>query len=124
MKKVQKFKSFWFEGFSIAKVNTSDVIFLKEYLVLVFSERQHNRWKVKVNDHLFEDEFGSLHKLYEDIYACSPPNGDYPNIFLKGWLAYRSGKVVNWVCYAYDTTKEQIKRAKMHPSSQSLIPQP
>jgi hypothetical protein len=56
--------------------------------MLVFNERQHNGWKVKVNDHLPEDEFASLHKFYEDLYAHPPPNGDYPSIFLKGRLAY------------------------------------
>ncbi len=63
--------------------------------MLVFSERQQNGWKVKVNDHLSEDEFSSLHKLYEDLYAHPHTNNNYPNIFLKGWLTYRSGKAVN-----------------------------
>jgi hypothetical protein len=42
--------------------------------VLVFGERQQNGWKVKVNDHMPEDEFVSLHKLYEKNYAHPPPN--------------------------------------------------
>ncbi len=80
--------------------------------MLVFGERQQNGSKVKVNDHLSEDEFTSLHKIYENIYAHPPPNDDYLNIFLKGWLVDRSGKAINWVRYAYDTIEGQMKRAK------------
>jgi hypothetical protein len=53
-------------------------------MVLMFGERHQNGWKVMVNGHLFEDEFASLHKLYEDLYAHPPTNGNYPGIFLKG----------------------------------------
>ncbi len=106
-------------GLDPHKVITSKVIF-HEDLVLVFGEKQQNGSKVKVNDYLFEDEFASLHKLYENIYAHPPSNNDYLGIFLKGWLVDRSGKVVNWVCYAYDIIEEQMKRAKR--SMPPLVP--
>jgi hypothetical protein len=98
-------------GLNPHKIITSKVI-SHEDLVVVFGERQQNGLKFKVNDHLSKDEFASLHKLYENIYAHPPPNDDYLNIFLKGWLTDQSGKVVNWVRYAYDTIEEQMKRAK------------
>jgi hypothetical protein len=72
-------------GLNPHKIITSKVI-SHEDLVLVFGERQQNGSKVKVNDHLFKDEFAPLHKLYENIYAHPPPNDDYLDIFLKGWL--------------------------------------
>jgi hypothetical protein len=46
------------------------------------------------------------------VYAHLPPNGDYPYIFLKGWLVEQKGKVINWAFYVVYTTKEQMKMAK------------
>jgi hypothetical protein len=36
-----------------------------------------------------------LQKLYEDVYAHSPPNDDYVEVFLKGWPWKQKGEVVN-----------------------------
>jgi len=49
-------------------------------------------------------------KLYIDVYAHVPTNGDYLTIFLHGWLAERNKFLINWAQYAYDTTQEQMKR--------------
>jgi hypothetical protein len=40
-----------------------------------------------------------------------PPNGDYPTIFLHGWLVQCKGIQLNWAQYARDTTHQQLKRA-------------
>jgi hypothetical protein len=58
-----------------------------EELESVFGKRGQNGWKVKVNENLTITSCFALLKLYEAIYAHLPPNGDYPSIFLCGWLA-------------------------------------
>ncbi len=52
-----------------------------------FGKRGQNDWKVKVNENLTVASCFALLKLYEVVYAHLPPNGDYPTIFLCGWLA-------------------------------------
>lgn len=80
-----------------------------------------NGWKAKTNEQLSQRECASLLKLYEDVYAHPLLiNDGYCRNFLKGvtwkffegWLVEQKGKVVNWACYAFDITKEQMKRAK------------
>ncbi len=67
----------------------------QDELVFAFGERNQNGWKVKENEELFTREFASLQKLYEDVYAHSPPNDDYVEVFLKGWPWKQKGEVVN-----------------------------
>jgi hypothetical protein len=69
-----------------------------------FGKRTQNGWKPKPNDHLIVANCGALVKLYEDVYAHPPNNGQYSIIFLKGWLAHYKGHKVNWSKYAYDCT--------------------
>jgi hypothetical protein len=58
-----------------------------EKLESVFGKRGQNGWKEKVNENLIITSCFALLKHYEAIYAHLPPNGDYPTIFLCGWLA-------------------------------------
>jgi hypothetical protein len=70
-------------GLDPCKDITNKVISQDE-LVFVIGERNQNGWKVKENEHLSTREFSSLQKFYENVSAHSPPNNDYPSIFLKG----------------------------------------
>jgi hypothetical protein len=79
-----------------------------------------NGWKAKTHEQLFKRECASLLKLYEDVYAQPLLHDGYYRKFLKGvawkilegWLVEQKSKVVNWACYAFDITKEQMNRAK------------
>jgi len=66
-----------------------------EDLESVFGKRGHNGWKMKVNENLTITSCFALLKLYEVVYAHLPLNGDYPIIFLCGWLAYV--KMKEWI---------------------------
>ncbi len=57
-----------------------------EKLESVFGKRRKNGWKVKVIENLAIASCFALLKLFEAVYAHLPPNGDYPTIFLHGWL--------------------------------------
>ncbi len=63
-----------------------------------------------MNKHLDQLECNKLLKLYIDVYAYAPTNGDYLAIFLRGWLAKCNKFLINFAQYAYETTQEQIKR--------------
>jgi hypothetical protein len=79
-----------------------------------------------MNEQLSKHECASLLKLYEHVYAHPLLNDGCCTKFLKGvawkilegWLVEQKGNVVNWACYAFDITKEQMKRAKR------LVPKP
>jgi hypothetical protein len=57
-----------------------------EELVFTFGVRQQNGWKKIVNDFFTVQDCEMLLKLYNDVYAYPPPNGDYQAIFcVVGW---------------------------------------
>jgi hypothetical protein len=56
---------------------------------------------------LIEKDCETFCKLYEDVYAHPPPNGDYLAIFLHNPLPQNKDIRVNWVQYARDTTHQQ-----------------
>ncbi len=58
-----------------------------------------------MNKHLDQLECDKLLKLYIDVYAHAPANGDYPTIFLCSWLAKCNKFLINWAQYAYETTQ-------------------
>jgi hypothetical protein len=47
-------------------------------LVSTFGVRQQNGWKAIVSEFLIVQDCEVLFKLYEDVYAHPPLNGDYP----------------------------------------------
>jgi hypothetical protein len=53
-----------------------------EEFTFVFGATQQNGWKANVSEFLTEKDREIFCKLYEDVYAHPPPNGDYPTIFL------------------------------------------
>lgn len=44
------------------------------------------------------------------MYAHALTNNDYLTKIIRGWLAERKEKDVNWARYAYDCNHEQMKR--------------
>jgi len=50
-------------------------------ITFVFSARQPNGWKISINEFVIIKDYEAFFKLYEDIYAHPPPNGDYPSVF-------------------------------------------
>jgi hypothetical protein len=85
----------------------------------VFRKRGHNGWKPKPNDKLIIINYATLLKLYEVVYAHPLDNGQYSIVFLRGWLAQCKGHKINWIKYAYDCTKLQMKKA-IHPIFSSI----
>jgi hypothetical protein len=73
------------EGLNPCKEIIMSIVALEE-LTFVFGARQQNGWKANVNEVLIEKDCETLCKLYEDVYAHPPPNGDYLAIFLRNWL--------------------------------------
>jgi len=67
------------EGLNSYKI-TMSVVALKG-LIFVFGTRQQNGWKVSVSEFLTEEDYETFCKLYEDVYAHPPQNGDYSAIF-------------------------------------------
>jgi len=56
--------------------------------------------------------------IVEALQGClcsPPPNGDYPTIFLRGWLAHSKGHKVNWSLYAHDCIVQQMKNTTRPP---------
>lgn len=76
-------------------------------------------WKVKPCDLLSVEDCEGILKLYETIYAHPPSDGDYSNIFLKGWLVERKNYCINWDVYAFDRNQELMKRVRRPPSTTS-----
>jgi hypothetical protein len=60
-------------------------------ITFMFSARQPNGWKVNIIEFVIVEDYEAHFKLYEDVYAHPPPNGDYPSVFLHGWLVHRKG---------------------------------
>jgi len=60
-------------------------------ITFVFGVRQPDGWKVSINEFVIIKGYETFFKLYEDVYTHLPPNSDYPNVFLRGWLVQRKG---------------------------------
>jgi hypothetical protein len=82
-----------------------------EELTSIFGVRQQNEWKASVSEFLTEKDCEMLCKLYEDVYAQPPLNGDYLVFFyMVSWFSVK-GVQANWAQYVHDTTHQQLKRA-------------
>jgi hypothetical protein len=68
------------EGLNSYKKITMSLVAL-EGLTFVFGTSQQNGWKVSVSEFLTEGDYETFCKLYEDVYAHPPRNGDYSAIF-------------------------------------------
>jgi hypothetical protein len=68
----------------------ASLVFADE-ITFMFSVRQPNGWKVNISEFVIVEDYETFFKLYEHVYAHPPPNGDYPSVFLHGWLIQRKG---------------------------------
>jgi hypothetical protein len=88
----------YYEGLNPCKKITTSVV-VPEGFTFVFGTKLQNGWKVSVSEFLIEEDCETFCKLYEDVYAHPPRNGDYPAIFLRDWLAKCKGVQVNSFVY-------------------------
>lgn len=95
--------------------NIKESLVTHEELVSTFGVRQQNGWNAIISEFLVVQDYEMFLKLYEDVYAHSPSNDDYLNIFLHGWSVKCKGHIVNYAQYAHDTTQQQLKRV-MQPT--------
>jgi len=72
------------EGLNPRKEIIAFVVAPEEF-TSIFGARQQNEWKPSISEFLIEKDCETFCKLYEDVYAQPPSNGDYLILF-STWL--------------------------------------
>jgi hypothetical protein len=74
-------------------------------ITFVFSARQPNGWKVSISEFVIVEDYETLFKFYEDVYAHPPPNGDYPTVFFTRLVSSLKGALSELAQYSHHITQ-------------------
>ena len=87
-----------------------------ERLTKIFGKRDDRDWRLtNPIDELTPEEAVSIKELYKKLYCMETMNDQYPDVFMRCWVADRDNDVVNWARYAWHANAEQMKRRTKPP---------